>query len=137
VRDFREIKQVLVAYRGSSCDKEALRFIGPLFAKKKPRITVIHVQEDKKRAASESAGTCLIQEDHTLRELGHEPEIKPRTGDFVEEVLKEVKSFPYDLVVLAAYGHKKPKYLSIISDEALNVVRSTTRPVLVFRDKTS
>jgi hypothetical protein len=37
--------------------------------------------------------------------------------------------------VLGAYGHKRPKYLKVISDEALNLVRWTTRPVLVYRDK--
>jgi hypothetical protein len=35
--------------------------------------------------------------------------------------------------VLGAYGHKKPRYMRIISDEALNLVRLTTRPVLVYR----
>jgi hypothetical protein len=29
----------------------------------------------------------------------------------------------YDLLVLGAYGHKRPKYLKVISDEALNLVR--------------
>jgi hypothetical protein len=38
-------------------------------------------------------------------------------------------------VVLGAYGHRRPKYLKMISDEALNIVRLTTRPVLVYRDK--
>jgi nucleotide-binding universal stress UspA family protein len=136
-RDFREIKRVLVAYRGSNCDRDALKFVGPLFAKKKPAITVLHVQENGKGASPEAAQACLIQEDQALRELGHEPEIKPRNGEYVEEVLKEAKSFPYDLIVLGAYGHQKPKYMKIISDEALNLVRSTTRPVLVFRDKSS
>jgi hypothetical protein len=33
------------------------------------------------------------------------------------------------------YGHKKPKYFKVLSDEALNLVRLTTRPVLVYRDE--
>jgi hypothetical protein len=37
--------------------------------------------------------------------------------------------------VLGAYGHKRPKYLPVISDEAMNLVRLTTRPVLVFREQ--
>ena len=56
-------------------------------------------------------------------------------SDFVDEILKDVAIERYDLLGLGAYGHKRPKYLKVISDEALNLVRLTTRPVLVYRDK--
>jgi nucleotide-binding universal stress UspA family protein len=131
-RDYREIKRVLVAYRGSQCDQDALKFVGPLLARKKPRMTVLHVLEDGRENGAEA---CLMEDQKTLRELGHDPEIKTRKGSYVDEILREVKSLPYDLVVLGAYGHTKPRILRMISDEALNLVRSTTRPVLVFRDK--
>ena len=42
-------------------------------------------------------------------------------GDLVEEILKDVAVHRYDLIVLGAYGHKRPKYLKLISDEALNL----------------
>jgi nucleotide-binding universal stress UspA family protein len=134
-RDFREIKRVLVAYRGSQCDQDALKFVGPLLARKKPQITVLHVQENGRGASGEFAQACLLEGNRTLKDLGHEPEIKTKKGEYVDEVLQEVKSSPYDLVILGAYGHSKPKLLRMISDEALNLVRSTTRPVLVFRNK--
>ncbi len=134
-RDYREIKRVLVAYRGSQCDQDALKFSGPLLARKKPWITMLHVQENGRGGGAEFAEACLTQGDLTLKALGHAPEIKTSKGEYVDEVLKEVKSFPYDLVILGAYGHRRPKLFQAISDEALNVVRSTTRPVLVFRDK--
>jgi nucleotide-binding universal stress UspA family protein len=134
-RDYREIQRVLVAYRGSSCDQDALRFLGPLLERRKPRITLLHVEENGSGAPKESAEACLLDADQTLKQFGHSPEPKVARGDYVNEVLREVKSLPYDLVVLGAYGPKKPKYLRIISDEALNLVRSTTRPVLVFRNK--
>jgi nucleotide-binding universal stress UspA family protein len=135
-RDYREIKRVLIAYRGSQCDQDALRFVGPLLARKKPRITMLHIEENGRDEETERARTCLLHGDRTLQQLGHEPDIKTATGGYVDEVLKEVKNFPYDLVILGAYGHSKPRFLRMISDEALNLVRSTTRPVLVFRDKT-
>ena len=53
----------------------------------------------------------------------------------MEEVLKEVALGRYDLLVLGAYGHQRPKYLKVISDEALNLARLTTRPVLVYREQ--
>jgi nucleotide-binding universal stress UspA family protein len=134
-RDFREIKRVLVAYRGSQCDQDALKFVGPLLARKKPQITVLHVQENGREGSAEYAQACLLEGNRTLTDLGHEPEIKTKKGEYVDEVLQEVKSSPYDLVILGAYGHSKPKLLRMISDEALNLVRSTTRPVLVFRNK--
>ncbi|MGO9570488.1 MAG: universal stress protein [Desulfomonilaceae bacterium] len=134
-RDYREIKRVLVAYRGSQCDQDALKFVGPLLARKKPQMTVLHVQENGRGADAEFAEACLLEGDRTLKGFGHEPIIKTKKGDYVDEVIREVKSAPYDLVILGAYGHGKPKLLRMISDEALNLVRSTTRPVLVFRNK--
>jgi nucleotide-binding universal stress UspA family protein len=76
-----------------------------------------------------------LEGDRILKALGHAPEIKMRSGEYVEETLKEVKSFSHDLIVLGAYGETAPTFQRVISDEALNLVRSTTRPVLVFRNK--
>ncbi|MBI5251826.1 MAG: universal stress protein [Desulfomonile tiedjei] len=137
VRDFREIKKVLVAYRGSSCDQQALEFIARLLARKRPEITILHVQEARDGENKKSAEACLITGHETLRTFGHEPVIKTLRGDFVDEILKEVRGSLYDLIVLGAYGHRKPRFLQLISDEALNLVRSTTLPVLVFRDNSS
>jgi nucleotide-binding universal stress UspA family protein len=135
VREFREIKRVLVAYRGSSCDQRALEFIAPLMSRQKPQITVLHVQETGLGESDEVAQACVAEGYQTLARLDHEPVTKTLKGDFVDEVLKEVRGSLYDLIVLGAYGHNRPKYRRLISDEALNLVRSTTRPVLVFRDQ--
>jgi len=78
VRNYREIKRLLVAYRGSSCDQGALEFIGPLFAKNKPEITVLHVQETERGESSEFAETCVLVGRETLRRLDFEPVIKVR-----------------------------------------------------------
>jgi nucleotide-binding universal stress UspA family protein len=134
VRDFREIQRVLVAYRGTSCDQQALKFIAPLLVQRKPEITVLHVQETARAETEEFAQACVLNGYDTLNKLGHEPLTKTLKGDFVDEVLKEVRGSLYDLIVLGAYGHSRPKYLQLISDEALNLVRSTTRPVLLFKD---
>lgn len=134
VRNYREIKRILVAYRGSSCDQGALEFMAPLFVKRKPEITILHVQETERGESPEFAEACVMTGRDTLHQLGYEPVTKVAQGDFEEEVLKEVAVGRYDLVVLGAYGHRHPRYLPIISDEALNLARLTTRPVLVFRD---
>jgi nucleotide-binding universal stress UspA family protein len=133
VRNYRPIHKILVAYRGSECDQGALQFIGPLFKKGKPEITIMHVQETELGESEEFAQECLLEGHHTLKELGYEPLKKMARGEFVEEVLKDVAQERYDLLVLGAYGHRRPKYLRLISDEALNLVRLTTRPVLVYR----
>ncbi|MBW1990527.1 MAG: universal stress protein [Deltaproteobacteria bacterium] len=134
VRNYREIKRILVAYRGSSCDQRALEFIGPLFTKQKPEITILHVQETERGESPEFAEACMMSGRDTLHKLGFEPLTKLAKGDFEEEILKEVAVGRYDLVVLGAYGHRHPRYLPVISDEALNLARLTTRPVLVFRE---
>lgn len=134
LRNFRPIQKILVAYRGSQCDQGALEFIAPLFAKKKPEITILHVQETQRGESEEFAQACLMTGDETLRRYGYSPVKKGAKGDFVDEILKAVAVERYDLLVLGAYGHKLPKYLKVISDEALNLVRLTTRPVLVYRE---
>src|SRR5665647_2290903 len=136
MRNFRPIQKILVAYRGSRCDQGALEFIAPLFAKHKPEITILHVQETALGESEEFAEACLMTGDETLRSHGYTPVKKMAKGDFVDEILKAVTIERYDLLVLGAYGHNLPKYLKVISDEALNLVRLSTRPVLVFRDKT-
>ena len=135
LRNFRPIQKILVAYRGSQCDQGALEFIAPLFAKKKPEITILHVQETERGESEEFAESCLLTGEETLREHGYTPVKKMAKGDFVDEILKAVAVERYDLLVLGAYGHKRPKYLKVLSDEALNLVRLTTRPVLVYRDE--
>lgn len=135
LRNFRPIQKILVAYRGSRCDQGALEFIAPLFSKNRPEITILHVQETELGESEEFARVCLTTGDETLRTHGHSPIKKTAKGDFVDEILKALAVERYDLLVLGAYGHSRPRYLRIISDEALNLVRLTTRPVLVYRDK--
>jgi nucleotide-binding universal stress UspA family protein len=135
LRNFRPIQKILVAYRGSQCDQGALEFIAPLFARKKPEITILHVQETERGESPEAATACLLTGEETLKAHGFLPIKKIAKGDFVDEILKAVAVERYDLLVLGAYGHKRPKYLKVLSDEALNLVRLTTRPVLVYRDE--
>jgi nucleotide-binding universal stress UspA family protein len=135
VRDFRGINRVLVAYRGTECDQKALEYIAPLLARKKPQIDILHVEEAGRQGATEFAEQCLTVGTDTLRQLGHAPATKVRKGNFVDEVSREIAGSNYDLIVLGAYGHTRPRFLQLISDEALNIVRSTSRPVLVYRDK--
>ena len=135
VRDLREVRRVLVAYRGTKCDQDALKFLAPLLERKKPHITVLHVRETDKGESEEFAHACTMLGRETLEKLGHQPETKAVTGDFVDETLKEIISGNYDLVVLGAYGHQRPRLTKMISDEALSIVSRTTRPVLVYRNK--
>jgi nucleotide-binding universal stress UspA family protein len=135
MRNFRPIQKILVAYRGSRCDQGALEFIAPLFSKQKPEITILHVQETALGETPEFAESCLLTGEDTLKRYGLVPTKKLAQGDFVDEILKAVAVERYDLLVLGAYGHKRSKYLKLISDEALNLVRLSTRPVLVYRDK--
>lgn len=135
VRQFREIRSVLAVYRGSQNDEAALSFIAPLLAGKNAEISLLHVQETGQRESDEFARDSLQRGAQILREFDYEPITKMVKGDLVEEILKDVAVHRYDLIVLGAYGHKRPKYLKLISDEALNLARLTTRPILVYRNK--
>ncbi|MGO9569835.1 MAG: universal stress protein, partial [Desulfomonilaceae bacterium] len=135
VRQFREIRRVLVVYRGSQNDEAALSFVAPLLIGKKAEISLLHVQETGQRESDEFARASLQRGAQILREFDYDPITKMVKGDLLEEILKDVAVHRYDLIVLGAYGHKRPKYLKLISDEALNLARLTTRPILVYRNK--
>lgn len=135
VREMRTINRVMVAYRGTTCDQRALDFLAPILERKKPEITVFHVREESLGETEAFAKSCVIESRANLEKYGHVPVTKIIEGDFVDETIKEIKNEDYDLVVLGAYGHHRPKYLQLISDEALTIVKRTMRPVLVFRDK--
>jgi nucleotide-binding universal stress UspA family protein len=135
VRQFREIKRVLVVYRGSQNDEAALSFVAPLLTGKNAEISLLHVQETGQRESDEFARASLQRGARILRGFDYDPITRMVKGDPVEEILKDVAVQRYDLIVLGAYGHKRPKYLKLISDEALNLARLTTRPILVYRNK--
>ena len=134
-RQFREIRRVLVVYRGSQTDDEALQFVAPLLQERKAEIALLHVQETGQGESDEFARASLQNGAQILRTFNYEPYTQMAKGDFVEEILKLVTVHRYDLIVLGAYGHRTPKYYRLISDEALNLARLTTRPILVFRGK--
>ncbi len=124
-----------MVYRGSQNDEAALSFIAPLLAGKNAEISLLHVQETGQSESDEFARASLQRGAQILRESDYDPITKMVKGDLVEEILKDVAVHRYDLIVLGAYGHKRPKYLKLISDEALNLARLTTRPILVYRNK--
>ncbi len=109
VRQFREIRRVLVVYRGSQTDDAALQFVAPLLIGKKVEITLLHVQETSEGESDEFARTSLQKGATILRDLNFEPITRMAKGEFVEEILKEVAVHRYDLVVLGAYGYRRPR----------------------------
>lgn len=112
LRNFRPIQKILVAYRGSQCDQGALEFIAPLFAQKKPEITILHVQETALGESEEFAQTCVLTGEETLRKFGFTPIKKMSKGDFVDEILKAVAVERYDLLVLGLTAAAGPSISS-------------------------
>jgi nucleotide-binding universal stress UspA family protein len=135
VRELRNITEVLVAYSGSSCDESALNFISPLLLKKKPEITLMHVRDTDDQESQEFADGCVLKGESTLKKLKHLPETKLVAGNVVEEVVREISLNPYDLVILGAQGFGKSGRFNILSEKSLQIIRRTTRPVLLYRPK--
>jgi len=135
VRELRNITEVLVAYSGSSCDESALNFISPMLLKRKPKITLMHVRDTDDQESQEFADACVIKGESTLKKLKHLPETKLAAGNVVEEVVREISLNPYDLVVLGAQGFGKSGRFNILSEKSLQIIRRTTRPVLLYRPK--
>ncbi len=135
VRELRNITEVLVAYSGSSCDESALNFISPMLLKRKPKITLMHVRDTDDQESQEFADACVLKGESTLKKLEHQPETKLIAGNVVEEVVREITLSPYDLVVLGAQGFGKSGRFNILSERSLQIIRRTTRPVLLYRPK--
>jgi len=135
VRELRNITEVLVAYSGSSCDESALNFISPMLLKRKPKITLMHVRDTDDRESQEFADACVLKGESTLKKLKHLPETKLAAGNVVEEVVREISLNPYDLVVLGAQGFGKSGLFNILSEKSLQIIRRTTRPILLYRPK--
>jgi nucleotide-binding universal stress UspA family protein len=135
VRELRNINRVLVAYSGSSCDQEALKFLGPMLQKRKPEITLVHVRDAEHHESEEFAKACVLRGESTLKELEHQPKTKLIIGNVVEEILREIGLDNYDLVVLGARGFGKSGVFNILSERSLQIIRRTTRPVLLYRPK--
>jgi nucleotide-binding universal stress UspA family protein len=135
LRNFRPIQKILVAFRGSACDQGVLEFIDQMFVRKKPQVTVVQVQDIEPGQSAEGLAACLETGDETLLREGYPHRKKIVQGDFVEEILKAVAVERYDLLVLGAY-EPDPKSLKAMSNEVLELVRLTTRPVLVYREDT-
>ncbi|NOR10528.1 MAG: hypothetical protein GQ541_03460 [Desulfovibrionaceae bacterium] len=135
VRELRNITEVLVAYSGSSCDESALNFISPMLLKRKPKITLMHVRDTDDQESQEFADACVLKGESTLKKLEHQPETKLIAGNVVEEVVREITLSPYDLVVLGAQGFGKSGRFNILSEKSLQIIRRTTRPVLLYRPK--
>jgi len=135
VRELRNITEVLVAYSGSSCDESALNFISPMLLKRKPKITLMHVRDVDDQESQEFANACVLKGESTLKKLKHLPETRLSAGRVVEEVVREIALNPYDLVVLGAQGFGKSGRFNILSEKSLQIIRRTTRPVLLYRSK--
>jgi nucleotide-binding universal stress UspA family protein len=135
VRELWNLTDVLVAYSGSSCDESALHFISPMLLKKKPKITLMHVRDTDNQESQEFADACVLKGESTLKKLEHRPETKLTAGNVVEEVARELSLSPYDLVVLGAQGFGKSGRFNILSEKSLQIIRRTTRPVLLYRPK--
>jgi nucleotide-binding universal stress UspA family protein len=135
VRRMREIQRVLVAYSGSSCDEEALNFLGPMLLKQKPEITLMHVRDTDHQESREFAEACVLKGESALKKLEHQPKSKLVSGNVVEEMVREIALDEYDLVVLGAQGFGKSGLFNILSERSLQILRRTTRPVLLYRPK--
>ena len=135
VRELRNISSVLVAYSGSSCDEEALNFLGPMLLRKKPEITLMHVRDLDDQESQEFADACVLKGESILKRLEHFPQTKLVAGNVVEEVVREIALDNYDLVVLGARGFGKSGRFNILSEKSLQIIRRTARPVLLYRPK--
>jgi nucleotide-binding universal stress UspA family protein len=106
-----------------------------MLRKRKPKITLMHVRDTDDLESQEFADACVLKGETTLKKLDHQPQTKLAAGNVVEEVVKEINQSPSDLVVIGAQGFVKPGRFNILKEKSLQIIRLTTRPVLLYRQK--
>ena len=77
----------------------------------------------------------LVSSRGSLKKLEHQPQTKLIAGNVVEEVVREITLDNYDLVVLGALGFGQAGRFNILTEKSLQIIRRTTRPVLLYRPK--
>ncbi len=137
LRNSRLCRKILMACRGSLGDEGAIKYLTRLFAEGKPPLTIMQVEEPAIGASRLISRNKRLSGEEILQESGYPYVCKQLKGDFMEEVLKVMATERYDLLVLLAHEDESPRSLKGLSSEVLDLVRFTSRPVLVYRSAAS
>jgi nucleotide-binding universal stress UspA family protein len=127
--EFREIKQILIAYDGSEVSGKALRAGMEIARGVNAEVTIVTVSQRK----DELKSTELLEQAHQqaiaaqlvahMQLLHGEPEV---------EILNHRLNIGADMIVMGAYGHTRIREL-ILGSTTSHVMRKSSVPVLLAR----
>jgi sulfate transport system ATP-binding protein len=125
------IQRMLICTAAGEPGKADIRFGGRLARRTGAEVTVLHVGNPAASSAEqERAGRHMQQAHQLLSALGVRSNEQVRRGEALDEILAEIRSGVYDLVVLGAPAPRVPQRL-VWSDLTIQVITQTTLPILI------
>jgi nucleotide-binding universal stress UspA family protein len=143
------IKRVLVCSGGKDYIESAFVLLGKLAQNTAASITLLHVSVQPPAIYSEirkleqdtdlllnsnsELGRTLRREKESLASLGVESEIRLRQGFVLEEILRELRERPYDMIVAGSTLSTGPLRTYVLGDITREIVNHADCPVLIAR----
>jgi nucleotide-binding universal stress UspA family protein len=127
--EFREIRQVLMAYDGSAHSSRSLQVAIELTQAIKAPLTILYVAPTASASAEEAplADAVRMARDHGLT-----PRAATRTGHAERQILDFARQEKMDLIVMGAYGHTRIREF-VLGSTTSYVIRQSDVPVLLTR----
>jgi universal stress protein A len=128
-------RKILVTIDFSSVDRVALDHVAKLALLSKSEVCLLHVIHahtlDQSRVLLESAEKALAGYSEELKNRGIDVSVLIRSGEPEDEIVSEIKSDGYDLMVMATHGH------SLLSSLVLGSVSKSIKgrvriPILIL-----
>lgn len=143
------LRRILVCTSGTAYAEGAVTFTGDIAGRINAVVDLLHVmpeppamyaglirmEEDAERvlASNSRLGRTLRRQKELLEQAGVFGEFRLRHGSVVQEVLKELQRFGYDLVVLGSASAKDMLRQYVMGDITREIVNRAELPVLVLR----
>lgn len=124
---FREIKNVLVAYDGSTESNKALKTACEHFSDKNIQFQTVFVTSDE-----ENSKKLTDEVNEFVNSYQISCEIKVLEGDAPKEILNYSDQNQIDLIVMGAFSHSRIRDL-ILGGTTAHIIRNASIPVLLER----
>jgi len=144
-----ELRRILLCTSGDSHTNKAVEFAGKLARCIHAAVNLFHVMQeppavyadlmafeenaDRLLASNSKLGRALRYQKNLLERLGVFGEIRLRHGLVVPELLKELQTGDYDLVVSGSAPAEQKLYRYVMGDVTREIVNRAQLPVLVVR----
>ena len=125
LQEYSKVKNILVAYDGSTNSNKALQYAGYLGSGLDIPITVISVNDDK-----ELAQYYCQEAQKYLQSYEVDISTKVKAGNAEKEITRFSEEGNFDFLVIGSYGHSRIRE-AILGSTTQHILRMSTTPVLL------